>query len=108
MDGFALTGAAVLSGNPGPAWHITDAEGVNADGRADIVLQNDDGSAAIWTMNSLCANRCRRAERQSGDRLACGLTPVLCAETRRVVFSFSCEERPILFLSESVAKLLTN
>jgi hypothetical protein len=53
MDGFSLTGAAVLSGNPGPAWHVKDAADINGDGKADVLLQNDDGSVAIWNMNGL-------------------------------------------------------
>jgi FG-GAP-like repeat/RTX calcium-binding nonapeptide repeat (4 copies)/WD40-like Beta Propeller Repeat len=51
MNGFTISNAAVLSGNPGPAWHAKDAADFTADGKADILFQNDSGLPAIWTMN---------------------------------------------------------
>jgi hypothetical protein len=35
-------------GNPGPGWHVVGVRDMNADGRADILLQNDNGAAAVW------------------------------------------------------------
>ena len=36
--------------NPGPAWQIKGAADFSGDGNSDIVLQNQDGSVAIWNM----------------------------------------------------------
>ncbi|WP_428490228.1 beta strand repeat-containing protein [Rhodopila sp.] len=48
--GFATlqSGAAA---NPGPAWQIRGVDDFSGDGKSDIVLQNQDGSVAIWNMN---------------------------------------------------------
>jgi hypothetical protein len=35
-------------GNPGPSWHVVAVRDMNADGRADLLLQNDNGAAAVW------------------------------------------------------------
>jgi hypothetical protein len=35
-------------GNPGAGWHVVAVRDMNADGRADILLQNDNGAAAVW------------------------------------------------------------
>jgi hypothetical protein len=35
-------------GNPGPGWHVVAVRDMNADGRADLLLQNDNGAAAVW------------------------------------------------------------
>jgi FG-GAP-like repeat len=32
----------------GPTWHVAAARDMNADGRADLVFQNDSGAAAVW------------------------------------------------------------
>jgi hypothetical protein len=36
-------------GNPGAGWHVVGVRNMDADGRADILLQNDNGAAAVWT-----------------------------------------------------------
>ena len=36
--------------NPGPAWQIKGVADFNGDHKSDIVLQNQDGSVAIWNM----------------------------------------------------------
>jgi hypothetical protein len=38
--------------NPGPSWHVAGTGDFNGDGNADILWQNDDGTPAIWLMNS--------------------------------------------------------
>ena len=35
-------------GNPGAGWHVVGVRDMNSDGRADLVLQNDNGAAAVW------------------------------------------------------------
>ena len=37
--------------NPGPGWHVQGMGDFDGDGRADIVLQHDNGAAAIWLMD---------------------------------------------------------
>jgi len=34
--------------DPGPTWHVAGLRDMNGDGKADIVLQNDNGAAAVW------------------------------------------------------------
>ena len=34
--------------DPGPTWHVVGLRDMNDDGRADILLQNDNGAAALW------------------------------------------------------------
>ena len=36
-------------GNPGAGWHVVAVRDMNSDARADILLQNDNGAAAVWT-----------------------------------------------------------
>jgi hypothetical protein len=36
-------------GNPGPGWHVVGVRDMDADGRADLLLQHDTGAAAAWT-----------------------------------------------------------
>jgi len=36
-------------GNPGPGWHVVGVRDMNFDGKADLVLQNDNGATAVWT-----------------------------------------------------------
>jgi hypothetical protein len=35
-------------GNPGAGWHVVAVRDMNSDGRADLVLQNDNGATAVW------------------------------------------------------------
>jgi hypothetical protein len=35
-------------GNPGPGWHVVGVRDINDDFRADLLLQNDNGAAAVW------------------------------------------------------------
>jgi hypothetical protein len=35
-------------GNPGDGWHVVGVRDMDSDGRADILLQNDNGAAAVW------------------------------------------------------------
>jgi hypothetical protein len=35
-------------GNPGAGWRVVAVRDMNSDGRADILLQNDNGAAAVW------------------------------------------------------------
>src|SRR5262245_8995794 len=36
-------------GNPGAGWHVVGVRDMNADGRADLLLQNDGGAIAVWS-----------------------------------------------------------
>jgi hypothetical protein len=36
-------------GNPGLGWHVVGVRDMDADSRADILLQHDNGVAAVWT-----------------------------------------------------------
>ena len=38
--------------NPGPTWHVKGSGDFNGDGHADILWQNDNGSAVTWLMNA--------------------------------------------------------
>ncbi len=38
-------------GNPGPTWHVKSTGVFFGDGNTAIVLQNDDGSVALWDMS---------------------------------------------------------
>jgi hypothetical protein len=51
MDGFTQLAGNPVGGNPGSSWHVKGAGDFNGDGYADILWQNDNGQAAIWTMN---------------------------------------------------------
>lgn len=56
MNGGSITqaGFATFAGapaNPGPTWQIVGTGDFNGDHQSDIVLQNQDGSVAIWDMN---------------------------------------------------------
>jgi len=50
MHGTSVASTATLSG-PGILWHVVGSGDFNADGKADIVFQNIDGTPLIWTMN---------------------------------------------------------
>ena len=47
------TGGANVGFNPGPSWHVKAAGDFNADGHADILWQNENGTPGIWTMDGL-------------------------------------------------------
>ena len=51
MNGTTPASDANLS-DVGPTWHVAEAADFNADRKADILWQNDDGLTANWTMNS--------------------------------------------------------
>jgi hypothetical protein len=42
--------------NPGPSWHIEGTGDFYNDGKTDILLQNDDGSVAVWEMQGSTIN----------------------------------------------------
>jgi len=48
VNGTTITAANLVNINPGPAWHIVGLRDMNGDGSADILFQNDNGSAAVW------------------------------------------------------------
>ena len=48
--GFAKLTDGTLA-NPGAAWQIKGVADFSGDGKSDIVLQNQDGSVAIWNMS---------------------------------------------------------
>ena len=50
MNGTTVASQANLSG-PGLTWHVVGSGDFNADGKADILFQNIDGTPEIWTMN---------------------------------------------------------
>jgi len=51
MDGTTLVSGQNVGFNPGTAWHAVNTGDYNADGKADILWQNDDGSPAVWLMD---------------------------------------------------------
>jgi hypothetical protein len=51
-SGFTATHEALDNGSyPGPTWHAKAAGDFNADGKADILWQNDNGAPAVWLMD---------------------------------------------------------
>jgi hypothetical protein len=50
MNGTTVASQASLAG-PGLTWHVVGSGDFNADGKADIMFQNIDGTPQIWTMN---------------------------------------------------------
>jgi hypothetical protein len=50
MNGATIASSAVVA-DPGPNWHAIGTGDFNADGHSDILLQNTNGSVAIWEMN---------------------------------------------------------
>ena len=50
MNGTSVASQAALAG-PGLTWHVVGSGDFNADGKADILFQNIDGTPQIWTMN---------------------------------------------------------
>jgi beta-glucanase (GH16 family) len=51
-DGTGLLGGYALTTNPGSAWHVKGTADFNGDGRADILLQHDNGSVVDWLVNA--------------------------------------------------------
>ena len=51
MNGTSLISGANVGFNPGPAWHALNTGDYNADGKADILWQNNDGTPAVWLMD---------------------------------------------------------
>jgi serralysin len=52
MGGTNLVRGVGVGTNPGSTWHIKDAADYNSDGNPDILFQNDNGSASIWTLDN--------------------------------------------------------
>ncbi len=50
MNGTTIASASYL-GQPGAGWHVRGTGDFNADGRADIVLQNDNSQIVVWNTN---------------------------------------------------------
>ena len=53
MDGMTVLAAGPVGTNPGPSWHIMGSGDYNVDRHSDILWQNDNGRAGVWTMNGL-------------------------------------------------------
>ena len=53
MNGLNPSTQSAVSSNPGLSCHVKDAGDFNADGKADILWQDDNGQAAIWLMDGL-------------------------------------------------------
>jgi serralysin len=52
MDGTdATTVSAAGSFNRGPTWHVKASADFDGDGKADILWQGNDGTAAMWLMD---------------------------------------------------------
>jgi len=46
--GTTINAANLVNLNPGPSWHIVGLRDMNGDFHADILFQNDNGTAAVW------------------------------------------------------------
>ena len=46
--GTGIDAANLININPGPSWHVVGLRNMDGDNRADILFQNDNGSAALW------------------------------------------------------------
>src|SRR5262249_17797232 len=51
MDGTTVSAVSLVNRNPGPSWHIVGLRNMDGDaeGRADILFQHDNGATAVWT-----------------------------------------------------------
>jgi len=50
MNGTSIISGANVGSNPGAARHAVGTGDFNADGKADIIWQNTDGTPAVWLM----------------------------------------------------------
>ena len=59
-----LSGEALLATQPEPSWHVIGTGDYNGAEQNDILLQKDNGQAAIWLMSSFClpSGKCRRGQ----------------------------------------------
>jgi hypothetical protein len=48
MNGTSFVSGGVASFNPGSAWHVVGSGDFDADGHADILRQNTDGTPGVW------------------------------------------------------------
>jgi hypothetical protein len=48
---LTILAGANVGFNPGSSWHALRTGDFNADGKSDIIWQNDDGTAAVWLMD---------------------------------------------------------
>jgi len=46
--GTTINAANLINLNPGPSWHIVGMRDMDHDAHIDILLQNDNGAAAVW------------------------------------------------------------
>jgi hypothetical protein len=55
MDGFNVVGNAEIGTKAqwSPAWHVISAGDFDGNGKADILWQHNDGTAAVWLMDGL-------------------------------------------------------
>jgi hypothetical protein len=51
MDGLNILQGTNVGFNPGPTWNALRTGDYNADGKSDILWQNDDGTPGVWLMD---------------------------------------------------------
>ncbi len=54
MSGATVVGGGLIGSNPGPTWHV-EGRGhfLFGDGSTDVLWQNDNGSVAVWGVDSI-------------------------------------------------------